>query len=38
MKDGDMVLLAQLLLENRTGAYIEGLDNELNMTANNLRK
>jgi hypothetical protein len=37
MKGGEMVLIAQLLLKNRTGAYIGGLDNELNMTANNLR-
>ena len=30
-----MDLIAQLLLESRTGAYIEWLDNELIMTANN---
>ena len=30
-----MELLAQLLLESRTGAYIEWLDNKLIMTANN---
>ena len=30
-----MELLAQLLLESRTGAYIEWLDNELIMNANN---
>ena len=30
-----MELIAQLLLESRTGAYIEWLDNELIMTANN---
>ena len=30
-----MELFAQLLLESRTGAYIEWLDNELIMTANN---
>ena len=29
-----MKLFAQLLLESRTGAYIEWLDNELIMTAN----
>ena len=30
-----MDLIAQLLLESRTGAYIEWLENELIMTANN---
>ena len=30
-----MELLAQLLLESRIGAYIEWLENELIMTANN---
>ena len=35
MKDGEMDLFAQLLLESRIGAYIEWLDNELIMTANN---
>ena len=30
-----MELFAQLLLESRTGAYIEWLDNELIMAANN---
>ena len=30
-----MELIAQLLLESRTGAYIEWLDNKLIMTANN---
>ena len=30
-----MELIAQLLLESRTGAYIEWLDKELIMTANN---
>ena len=35
MKDDEMELLAQPLLESRTGAYIERLDNELIMTANN---
>ena len=35
MKDGEMVLIAQPLLESRTGAYIEWLDNKLIMTANN---
>jgi hypothetical protein len=33
-----MVLIAQPLLETRTGAYIECLDNELIMTVKNLRK
>ena len=35
MKDDEMDLFAQLLLESRTGAYIEWLDNELIITANN---
>ena len=30
-----MELIVQLLLESRTGAYIELLDNEITMTANN---
>ena len=30
-----MELIAQLLLESRTGAYIEWLDNKLIMAANN---
>ena len=30
-----MELIAQLLLKSRTGAYVEWLDKELNMTANN---
>ena len=34
MKDGEMDLFAQLLLESRIGAYLEWLDNELIMTAN----
>jgi hypothetical protein len=34
MKDGKMVLMAQPLLEGRTGAYLEWLVNELLMTAN----
>ena len=34
MKDGEMDLFAQLLLESRIGAYIEWLDNELIMTVN----
>ena len=34
MKDGEMDLFAQLLLESRIGAYLELLDNELIMTAN----
>jgi hypothetical protein len=33
-KDSEMDLFAQLLLESRTGAYLEWLDNELIMTAN----
>ena len=32
MKDGEMDLIAQLLLESKTYAYIEWLDNELIMT------
>ena len=35
MKGDEMELFAQLLLESRTGAYIEWLDNKLIMTANN---
>ena len=35
MKDDEIELIAQLLLESRTGAYLEWLDNELIMTANN---
>ena len=39
MKGDEMELFAQPLLENRTGAYIEWLDNKLIMTANiNLHK
>ena len=34
MKDGEMDLIAQLLLESRIGAYIEWLANELIMIAN----
>ena len=34
MKDGEMDLIAQLLLESRIGTYIEWLDNELIMTTN----
>ena len=34
MKDGEMDLIAQLLLKSRTGAYLEWLDNEIIMTAN----
>ena len=30
-----MILIAYHLLESRTGAYVEWLDNELIMTANN---
>ena len=35
MKGGEIELFAQPLLESRTCAYIEWLDNELIMTANN---
>ena len=35
MKGDEMELFAQLLLESRTCAYIEWLDNELIMAANN---
>ena len=35
MKGDEIELFAKLLLESRTGAYIEWLDNELIMTANN---
>jgi hypothetical protein len=34
MKYGKIVLIAQPLLESRTGAYLEWLVNELLMTAN----
>ena len=34
MKDGKMVLIAQLLLESRTGAYLKWLSNKVIMTAN----
>ena len=34
MKGDEMELIAQPLLENRTCAYIEWLDNKLIMTAN----
>ena len=34
MKGDEIELIAQPLLENRTGAYIEWLDNKLIMTAN----
>ena len=34
MKDGEIDLFTQLLLESRTGVYLEQLDNELIMTAN----
>ena len=34
MKDGEMVLIAQPLLESRTGAYLEWLANEVIMTTN----
>ena len=36
MKDGEMDLIAQLLLESRIGSYIEWLVNELMMTANKI--
>ena len=36
MKDGEMVLIAQPLLESRTGAYLKWLANEVIMTANKL--
>ena len=35
MKGGEIDLIAQLLLESRTCAYLEWIDNELIMTANN---
>ena len=35
MKDGEIDLFAQLLLESRTCAYIEWLDNKLTMAVNN---
>ena len=35
MKGDEMDLFVQLLLESRTGAYIEWIDNELIMTTNN---
>ena len=35
MKDGEMDLFAQLLLESRTCAYLERLDKELIVTTNN---
>ena len=34
IKDGEMVLIAQPLLESRTSAYLEWLANEVIMTAN----
>ena len=36
MKDGNMNLIAYLLLESSIGAYIEWLVNELMMTANKI--
>ena len=36
MKDGEMVLIAQPLLESRTCAYLEWLANEVIMTANKI--
>ena len=38
MEGDEIELIAQLLLESRIGAYIEWLDNELIMTANNKYK
>ena len=35
MKCDEIELIAQLLLESRTGAYIEWLDNQLIITINN---
>ena len=35
MKGDEIELIAQLLLESRTCAYIEWLDNEIIMTTNN---
>ena len=35
MKDDEIELIVQLLLESRTCAYIEWLDNKLIMAANN---
>ena len=35
MKGDEMELIAQLLLESRTGPYIEWLENKLIMAANN---
>ena len=35
MKGDEIELIAQLLLESRTCAYIEWLDNKLIMTVNN---
>ena len=34
IKDGEIVLIAQPLLESRIGAYLEWLANEVIMTAN----
>jgi hypothetical protein len=36
MKEDKTVLIAQLLLESSIGAHIEGLVDELNMTANKI--
>ena len=36
MKDGGMILIAYHLLESSTCAYIEGLVNELMITANKI--
>ena len=38
MKDGEKDLIAQLLLESRTGAFIEWLANDLIMTAIHIYK
>ena len=34
MKEGEMILIAQPLLESTTGAYLEWLSNEVIMTTN----
>ena len=36
-KNDEMVLIAQLLLESRTGVYLEWLANEVIMTTNKTR-
>jgi hypothetical protein len=37
MEEDKTVLIAQLLLESSIGAHIEGLVDELNMTANKIK-